>query len=103
MRLSELKPCAACNGKLVRPGVIQWYVLRMSTALVKPQAFNQVAGLTQMFHGALGIAEAMAPDADVVAIIGDDPRSGGWMELHVCFDCYVSKFGLLCGLMESRP
>lgn len=101
MKLSQLKPCASCHGSLLKPPAGNWYVLQQSIALVKPQAFNQVAGLTQMFGGALGLAEVMAPDAEAVAILCDQPDAPKAAEIHICFECYTRKFGNLCGLFEA--
>lgn len=101
MKLSELKPCACCRGPLLKPPTGNWYVLRQSIALIKPRAAQQVVGLSMMFGGALGLAEAMAPDAEAVAILCDEPGGGKAAEIHVCFDCYVRRLGDLVGLFEA--
>lgn len=67
MKLSELKPCAVCKGKITP----MWYVVRFSMAMLKPQAANGVMGLMQMLGGSLALAEAMAPEPDCVVVMGD--------------------------------
>lgn len=90
MKLSELRPCDACGGKLKSDMAAGFYVVRFSLAIFKPQAVNQVLGLTQMFGGALGLAEAMAPESDVVIVAGDqEPQLMN--ELLVCMDCFLMK------------
>jgi hypothetical protein len=103
MKLSELKPCASCGGPLLRPGIANWYVVRVSQALLHPGAAREVLGLNVYFGGALGIAEVMAPRADqAVAIIGDQPGAA-WTELHLCFDCYARKGSIdLASLVEVK-
>lgn len=89
MRLSELKPCAMCKGALRRPPAAQWYVLRMSHAMLNPQTANRVLGLTQFFQGGLGLAEAFETEKPVV-ILGDCEKEL-MHEVHICFDCWTSK------------
>lgn len=91
MKLSELKPCALCHGPLLKPPMGCWYVIRISHAMVNPRAARQVVGLDLMFGGALGIAEAMAPDADGAVTIVGDKEPSLMTELHVCFECYSGK------------
>jgi len=86
MKLSELRPCDACGG----PHHGQFYVLRMSLAMVKPRAANQVLGLTQIFGGALGLAEVMAPEAEAVMILGD-AEPALWSEYHLCNSCTLEQ------------
>lgn len=102
MKLSQLKPCASCRGPLLVKGIANWYVLRQTIALLRPNAAREVMGLTTMFGGALELAEAMAPAAeDAVAIMSDLPGAGKPSEIHICFNCYCDKFGNLPGLFEN--
>ena len=88
MRLSDAKPCICCGGPLTKRSMINWYVIRVSTAIVNPRVANTVLG-TMQITGSLQIAEAMAPGAeDAIAIVGDLPGST-WTELHICFDCFT--------------
>lgn len=90
MKLSELKPCSNCNGPLLGKQLINWYVVRVSMAMLHPTNARETLGLMQYFGGALAIAEAMAPRADEsVAIIADQPGAS-WSELHLCLDCYCT-------------
>lgn len=96
MKLSELKPCAVCGGKLVPI----WYVLRISQAMLKPNAANTVLGLRQMFGGSIALAEAMAPEPDCVLVMGDqEPLLMD--EIHVCQACFLEKSLDMPVLMES--
>lgn len=101
MKLSELKPCAVCRG-VITP---IWYVLRISQAMLKPQAANGVLGLAQMYGGiaapgALRIAEAMAPEPDCVMIFGDKEPSM-MTELNVCQPCFLGRLIEVALLMEE--
>lgn len=91
MKLSQLRPCDVCGGKIA-PSL---YVLRMSIALFKPQATNEVLGLTQIFQGALGLAEVFAPDDDAVIVAMDDKEYRELMhEFFICSDCYMKPIDL---------
>ena len=97
MKLSQLRMCDNCDGPVKQI----FYVVRLSLAAVSPNAFNQVAGLTQMYGGALGLAEVMAPDADVVKIAGDEDKAL-MKELLICQECYMTKPLDLPILAEKR-
>ena len=104
MKLSELHPCDGCGGPLLKPGQIQFYVIRSTSALVSPRAFNEVRGLSTYFQGALGLAEVFAPEPDVVKLVADEKIDGqdGWREGEIlcCFDCYCEK--PVAHLVEAR-
>ena len=101
MKLSELRPCDSCDGPLRTPMNAGFYVVRSSLAIFKPAAANQVLGLTQIFQGALGLAEAMAPDPDVVLVAGDE-QPELLEELLICGECYLGKPLDLPILVEKR-
>ncbi len=84
MRLSELKPCAACGGKITPI----WYVLRISQAMINPRSGNQVLGMMQMMGGSLALAEAMVPDADCVLVMGDEEPEL-MTEINLCQECCI--------------
>lgn len=96
MKLSELKPCAVCNGKITPI----WYVLRISQAIIKPNAANTVLGLRQMFGGSIALAEAMAPEPDCVLVMGDQEPSL-MHEVFVCQACFLERPLNMAILMES--
>lgn len=101
MKLSELKPCASCDGKLVPI----WYVVRISQATLNPSATNSTLGLVQHFGGlgnagALAVAEAMSPDSDCVMVLGDKEPSL-MTELAICQKCALMKDLNIGVLMES--
>jgi hypothetical protein len=100
MKLSKIKPCAACGGPLMNSPIGNWFVLRVSTAMLNPQRARETLGMMQFFGGALGLAEAFVPEPEkAIAIVGDLPGAT-WTELHLCLDCYCS-LGNLVGLVEN--
>ena len=96
MKLSQLRPCASCKGKLAPV----WYVIRVSQAMLKPCATNQVLGLAQMFGGSLSLAETMAPESDCVLVMGDQEPSL-MTEIHVCQECFLMGKIELPVMMEN--
>lgn len=101
MKLSELRVCDSCRGPLLAPGGgITFRVVRVSMAVVSPRAAREVMGLSMMFGGALGLAEAMAPEADAVKILAD--HGTPWTELFLCQDCYCTRDANLASLVEMR-
>ncbi len=100
LKLSELRPCAACGGPLIKRPCIQWYVVRQTTAMLVPMDTNRVLGLTQFFQGHLGLAETFETSKPV-HIMGDHDAAL-LTELHVCLDCWASpKFDGLRVLLEK--
>ena len=89
MKLSELRPCDCCGGKIAP----NFYVVRGSLAVFSPQAANATLGLTTMFGGALALAEAMSPDPEVVKVAGEFDKSL-WSELFLCQTCYMGNVNL---------
>lgn len=61
MKLSEFKPCDVCGGTL---GML-FYRVTVEQKMIDASEANQVIGLSIMFAGRLGLAEVMAPAADV--------------------------------------
>lgn len=84
MKLSNLRPCDVCNGKIVP----QFYVVRMSLAFFKPNATNAVLGLSQI-SGSIGLAETLAPDTQCVVVAGDE-KPELMSEFFMCFRCAMS-------------
>jgi hypothetical protein len=97
MKLSELKPCAVCQGKIAPV----WYVVRFTQAMINPLAANQVLGLRQIFGGSMALAEAMAPEPDCVLVFGDENPELMY-EVNVCQDCFLGKPLDMAILMESN-
>lgn len=96
MKLSEIRPCDNCGGKIAP----LFYVLRISQAMFMPST-NEVLGLTQCFRGALALAEAMAPEPEVVMVLGDEDKALQ-TELFICQECLTMKALDLAALMERR-
>lgn len=100
MKLSDLRPCDNCGGSF-KGGMFQ--VIRMSLAFVNPTAAQQVLGLTQYFGGALGIAEAMAPEPNAV-VIGMDKERQTMTEVFLCHDCFSKplNYAILAEKVNDR-
>jgi len=104
MKLSELRKCDHCGGVLAPQGL--FYVVRVSLAMVRPAAVNQVAGLMQLWGDSsdwgLLLAETMAPDgADAVTVAGDKEPSL-MAEFLVCQTCFTMKPVDLALMQERR-
>jgi hypothetical protein len=99
MKLSELKPCAVCKGKIAPI----WYVVRCTPAMLNPQATRDVLGLMMRFGDSaagLAVAEVMAPEPDCVLIMGDK-EPALMTEIHICRQCFLEKPLEMAMLMES--
>jgi len=95
MKLTEIRPCDSCGGKIAP----QFYVLRLSLAMFKPSAVNSTMGIAQI-TGSLAIAETLSPDPEVVTVMGDEDKRL-WMELYLCPDCCMKDLNIL-GLIETQ-
>lgn len=101
MKLSDLKPCASCNGALLKPSAGMWYVIRKTQAMLNPRDANRVLGLTQFFQGSIGLAETFETSKPVM-ILGDCDREL-MDEVHICFECWTSaKFDAIRVLLGER-
>lgn len=95
MKLSEVRPCDNCGGKIAPI----FYVARVSQAMFMPRT-NQVLAMTQYLGGNLVLGEMFSGDDDVVKIMGDEiPEL--WTKLFLCQDCAVMKSVDLASLMEK--
>jgi hypothetical protein len=84
MKLSEVRPCDNCGG----PIAPIFNVIRVSPAIFNPREVNQVLGMTQMFGGALGLAEVMAGGNDAVKVAIDDPAyKDSVVDIYLCNKC----------------
>lgn len=99
MKLSDVRPCDNCGKGLAPHGF--FYVLRVSYAFIAPKAFNATMGLTQMFGGAVRLAQAMSPDPEVIKIAGDE-NPELMTELLLCQDCVLMQDLSIAYLMEKR-
>lgn len=100
MKLSELPLCVECDKPVIGPetGRGPFYVVRTSLAIVNPKAASGVLGLiTIMSAGrplsaaALGIAEALAPDAEGFVMILSDEDKKLQTQIVVCQECFLMK------------
>jgi len=106
MKLTELRPCDNCGGKLTGEvgRNIQFYVLQVSMAILNPRAINQVLGMNLYFQNkSLPVAEMFVPEADdAVELLADQKGLGGWAKLFICFDCAIGSKQLnLLAAMEN--
>lgn len=98
MKLSDLRPCDACGGKVAPV----FYLVRFSVVAFNPQSVNEVLGLTQYFQGALGLAEVFAPDPEVATVAMDSAEFKDLaVELFICSACYTRPI-VLAELAEYR-
>lgn len=102
MKLSQLRPCDACGGKIAPI----FYVVRISQAIMNGQAINENLGLAAFFGGGaagFGLAQAMGTDKDVAVVAGDKEPSL-MTELFICQSCMIQghKELDLMMLMEKR-
>ena len=96
MKLSQLRPCDKCGGKITP----MFYVVRVSLAVVKADAANATLGLAQMFRGNLGLAEAFSPQPDAIMVVGDEEPELR-TELFLCQNCCMGEVNL-SELVELR-
>lgn len=99
MKLTELRPCDRCRGKIAPC----FYVVRVSSALVTPAA-GRVLGLSAAMGGlrALRIAEALSPDTDEAVMVFGEKDTRLWTELLLCQACAVLEGFILGQLIERR-
>lgn len=82
MKLSELKPCEDCGGKIAPI----FAVVKARRLLIDHDAANRVLALSQMFGRNLLLAETMG-DVNEVTVQLDD------REIVLCQDCFLGRLG----------
>lgn len=80
MKLSELKPCDKCGGKIAPV----FYVVNMQQVMIDAVAANRTLALNQMFGGALGLAENMSPDDSVTQVLNQK-------RAIICQECFFGS------------
>lgn len=92
MKISELKPCDVCGGKIAPI----FYRVTVEQMMINAQVVNQVVGLATMFGGALGIAEIFAPSDDAAVKLQENT-------VTLCGDCAytISLIRVLFGKDEG--
>jgi len=93
MKIRDVRPCDACGEGHGAP----FYVVRISLAFANAQAIRELQGVGAILGGleapgVLPVAEALAPDAHVVKVAGDEEPSL-WQELQLCTECAVLALG----------
>lgn len=107
MKLSELRPCVACGGKLVPPPVFHVIEVRDQLACLNERAMRGVFGVAEIIGGmhqlgALVRAEALSPDTDrAVTVAGEgaapedrEHRAAHTVRLFLCSNCYGGALDL---------
>lgn len=103
MRLTDLKPCAYCNGPLRKGMVAQWYVVTSTIALINPRAANETLGMTQFFQGSYALGEIFSPHADDAVIIAGEKDPALLTKIHICMDCmYGHPLGHMLEAINER-
>jgi len=103
MKISDLRPCANCGGKITGPEgrCPQFYVLKFSTALLNPREIQrQMAGAEYVGHFGIAQALGMVDSQPVATIIGDE-EGGRWLTIYLCQECYIMKPINLLELIEK--
>jgi hypothetical protein len=105
MKLSELRPCDNCGGRIIGAERRFFFVVRVSQAMVNEKAMRSTGGLLQMFGGiqnpgALSVAEVFSPDDEVVRILSDEMPEAQ-TELILCMECLGKEVNLMA-LVEHR-
>lgn len=80
MKLSDLTPCALC-GNPIAP---IFYRVTAEQLMINASAANEMLGLTQMFGGALELAEVMGSQPDVTLSLQKN-------SILVCQDCFIDS------------
>lgn len=94
MRLSDLRPCDNCGGKL-EP---HFYVVRYSLAFIGNEA-NMTLAMAQHFNS-LEIAEVMSPGNEIK--IAGEENAELWEELFICQNCYLHGETDLASISERK-
>jgi hypothetical protein len=101
MKITELRPCDLCQGPINgQDRGVQFFVVRVSTAIIDAGAVNRHLGLAQML-GSDQLAHVVGPNEDAATIVADQ-GDGEWNELHVCMDCWAKHLYLLSSAIEDR-
>ena len=91
MKLSELRPCDNCGGQISPV----FNLVTCDIGAVNPVEARTNLGLTQMFGGALGLAEVMSPTPDCVKLASDKPETAPLRRrLFLCMECWCKPICL---------
>lgn len=97
MKLSEVRPCDNCGGKIAPV----FYVVRFSIAAFNVLETNRALGLTQYFGGSIALGE-MFTDTNVMEVAMDEKEfHDAVVELFLCTSCQATPVNLT-ELAEKR-
>ncbi len=97
MKLSEVRPCDKCGGKIAPV----FYVIRFSQALFTPAA-QRTLGMIQYMGGNLALGEMFAAEADDAVLVMGDKQKELMVELIICQPCFLGGSLDLASLWEKR-
>lgn len=99
MKLSELRPCDKCGGR-IEPS---FYVVEFSLALIGGRACREVFGMATILGGlhALRVAEALAPHPEHAVIVVGDEDPSLKVQLLICSTCFFDGAIDLAMLWEA--
>ncbi len=93
---TRVKPCENCGGK-IGP---DFYIVKLSQALVDPSAVNRYVGMTQYFQGHTALADVFATDKTLEHVMqGEDANQ--WPEMIICLRCFAGN-PILAQLLFDR-
>lgn len=108
MKANEIRPCDYCGKQIAgrMPDgevVLQFYVVKLSTALLNVRAVNAHVGLATMFGGNHVLAEVFNPHSEWAQVLAEQP-GGFWDEALLCRDCYYKPVDLchLTAILNER-
>lgn len=88
-KVMDLRPCDNCGGAIN----LQFYLLRLSLAIVKAQAVNEFFGMHQFFCGKASpaLVENFAPSSTDAVTIAGDAHTELMTEIVICSGCFLDK------------
>ena len=91
MKLSELRPCDSCGGKIAPV----FRIVTCDLAAINPSEANRVLGMNQFFGGhALGLAEVFS-GRDPVKLASEEAATESLQQrLFLCMDCWCKPICL---------
>jgi len=100
LKLSEVRPCDCCGGKLVP----FFQHIQIRHAIFNPRNVNGVLGVMQMWGKtnaqALAVAESMAPGSEAAVEVLDELDAT--TTLFICNECFLKKPVNLAEIAERR-
>jgi len=93
MKLSELRPCDNCGGKIAPI----FYVLRISPAVINMRDAHQGVALGEAFGFPLELVEGMGMSGEIGTIAMDEKKDSGkqiMTEIWICQECHMQPINI---------